>query len=39
MIRELHLADWFTLGNAVCGTGAMFSVMSKKQASLPLPRL
>jgi CDP-diacylglycerol---serine O-phosphatidyltransferase len=28
MIREFHLADWFTLGNAVCGIGALFSVMS-----------
>ncbi len=28
MIREFHLADWFTLGNAVCGTGAVFSIMS-----------
>ena len=28
MIREFHLADWFTLGNAVCGIGALFSVMT-----------
>jgi CDP-diacylglycerol--serine O-phosphatidyltransferase len=28
MIREFHLADWFTLGNAVCGTGAIFSIIS-----------
>ena len=28
MIREFHLADWFTLGNAVCGTGSMFSTMT-----------
>jgi CDP-diacylglycerol---serine O-phosphatidyltransferase len=28
MIRDFHLADWFTLGNAVCGTGAMFAAMS-----------
>ncbi|MEO8855996.1 MAG: CDP-diacylglycerol--serine O-phosphatidyltransferase [Burkholderiaceae bacterium] len=28
MIREFHLADWVTLGNAVCGTGALFSAMS-----------
>ena len=26
MIREFRIADWFTLANAVCGTGAMFSV-------------
>jgi CDP-diacylglycerol--serine O-phosphatidyltransferase len=28
MIREFHLADWFTLGNAVCGAGALFSIMT-----------
>ena len=28
MIREFHLADWFTLANAVCGTGALFSTMT-----------
>jgi len=28
MIREFHLADWFTLGNAVCGTAAIFSTIS-----------
>jgi CDP-diacylglycerol--serine O-phosphatidyltransferase len=27
MIREFHLADWFTLGNAACGTCAVFSIM------------
>ncbi len=27
MIREFHLADWFTLANAACGTGAIFAVM------------
>src|SRR3954453_4223303 len=32
MIREFHLADWFTLANAVCGTGALFSIMSYLQA-------
>lgn len=31
MIREFHLADWFTLGNAVSGIGAMFSMMSYLQ--------
>ncbi|QLI83132.1 CDP-alcohol phosphatidyltransferase family protein [Chitinibacter fontanus] len=36
MIREFHLADWFTLGNAVCGTGALFAVMSFIQLSDPL---
>lgn len=33
MIREFHLADWFTLGNAVCGTGALFAAMSFMQTS------
>jgi CDP-diacylglycerol---serine O-phosphatidyltransferase len=28
MIREFHLADWFTLGNAACGVGALFAMMS-----------
>jgi len=28
MIREFHLADWFTLGNAACGIGAVFSTMT-----------
>ena len=28
MIREFHLADWFTLANAFCGVGALFAVMT-----------
>ena len=28
MIREFQLADWFTLANAVCGAGALFSIMT-----------
>jgi CDP-diacylglycerol--serine O-phosphatidyltransferase len=32
LIREFHLADWFTLGNAVCGVGALFSVMTFLQS-------
>lgn len=32
MIREFHFADWFTLGNAVCGTGALFSCMTYLQS-------
>jgi CDP-diacylglycerol---serine O-phosphatidyltransferase len=32
MIREFHLADWFTLGNAVCGTAALFSTISYVQS-------
>jgi CDP-diacylglycerol--serine O-phosphatidyltransferase len=33
MIREFHLADWFTLANAVCGSGAIFSVMTYLEVS------
>ncbi|WP_343627811.1 CDP-diacylglycerol--serine O-phosphatidyltransferase [Roseateles sp.] len=36
MIREFHLADWFTLGNAFCGVGALFSVMTYLQTGLVL---
>jgi CDP-diacylglycerol--serine O-phosphatidyltransferase len=32
MIREFHLADWFTLGNAFAGVGALFAVMSYLQS-------
>jgi CDP-diacylglycerol--serine O-phosphatidyltransferase len=31
MIREFHLADWFTLCNAFCGVGALFSCMTYLQ--------
>ncbi len=34
MIREFHLADWFTLANAVCGVGALFSTMSYLETGL-----
>lgn len=27
MLREFQLADWFTLGNAFCGTGAVFAAL------------
>ena len=27
MLREFHLADWVTLANAFCGTGAVFAAM------------
>jgi CDP-diacylglycerol---serine O-phosphatidyltransferase len=27
LIRSFHLADWFTLANAVCGTAAIFAAM------------
>jgi CDP-diacylglycerol--serine O-phosphatidyltransferase len=28
MIREFHFADWFTLANAICGTGAVLASMT-----------
>jgi len=31
MIREFHLADWFTLGNACAGVGALFAIMAYLQ--------
>src|SRR5688572_26208162 len=31
MIREFHFADWFTLANAVCGTGAVLTSMTYLQ--------
>ncbi len=31
MIREFHLADWFTLANAACGTRALFSMLTYLQ--------
>jgi CDP-diacylglycerol--serine O-phosphatidyltransferase len=33
MIREFHLADWFTLGNAICGTAAIFSTITYVQTA------
>ncbi|NVN91243.1 MAG: CDP-alcohol phosphatidyltransferase family protein [Desulfuromonadales bacterium] len=33
LIREFQLADWFTLANAVCGTGALFSVLTYLQTT------
>ena len=33
MIREFHLADWFTLANAVCGMGALFSMLTYLQTN------
>jgi CDP-diacylglycerol---serine O-phosphatidyltransferase len=36
MIRGFHLADWFTLGNAACGMGALFAVMSHVQSQAVL---
>ena len=33
MIREFQLADWFTLANAACGTGALFSMLTFLQTT------
>ena len=35
MLREFRLADWFTLGNAFCGTGAVFAAMRFLQDGEP----
>src|SRR5687767_14788581 len=32
MIREFHVADFFTLGNAACGTGAVLYAMLYMQS-------
>jgi CDP-diacylglycerol--serine O-phosphatidyltransferase len=34
MLREFHLADWFTLANAICGTGAVFASMRYLQTEV-----
>ena len=34
MLRDFHLADWFTLANAFCGTGAVFAAMRFLQDSV-----
>ncbi len=33
MIREFHLADWFTLANGMCGVGALFASMTFLQTA------
>ena len=35
MVRDFHLADFFTLGNAACGVGAVFIAMLYLQRSEP----
>ena len=35
MIRDFHLADWFTIANAFCGMGAVLAVMAYLGGSLP----
>jgi CDP-diacylglycerol--serine O-phosphatidyltransferase len=34
IIREFHLADWFTLGNAVCGIAASFATITYVQTAI-----
>lgn len=36
MLRGFHLADFFTLGNAACGIGALFFAMLYMASQLPL---
>ena len=36
MLRGFHLADFFTLGNAACGVGAVFFAMLYMAGQLPL---
>jgi CDP-diacylglycerol---serine O-phosphatidyltransferase len=36
MLRGFHLADFFTLGNAACGVGAVFFAMLYMASRLPL---
>jgi len=33
MIREFHLADWFSLANAACGISALFAMMTFLQTA------
>ena len=35
MLRSFHLADFFTLGNAACGVGAVFFAMLYMASALP----
>ncbi len=35
MLRDFHLADFFTLGNAACGVGAVFFAMLYMQTQMP----
>ncbi|HEY4444637.1 MAG TPA: CDP-diacylglycerol--serine O-phosphatidyltransferase [Steroidobacteraceae bacterium] len=34
LIREFHLADWCTLGNAICGTAALFAILGYVQTAV-----
>jgi CDP-diacylglycerol--serine O-phosphatidyltransferase len=33
LIRQFHLADWFTLGNAICGVAALFATLTFVQTT------
>ena len=35
MLRDFHLADFFTLGNAACGVGAVLFAMLYMSSQLP----
>jgi CDP-diacylglycerol--serine O-phosphatidyltransferase len=35
MIRDFHLADWFTIANAFCGMGAVLAVMAYLTGAQP----
>lgn len=37
MIRNFHLADRFTLGNAACGAGGLFAVMIGRTLRITKP--
>ncbi len=39
LIRDFHLADWFTLGNAACGSAAVLASMSALESGSPRPLL
>ena len=39
MLRGFHLADWFTLANALCGTWAVFAAMRYLQHGDPVDLL
>lgn len=39
MIRDFCVADWFTLANAVCGTGAVLALMAALESDSTRPML
>ena len=38
MLRDFHLADFFTLGNAACGVGAVLFAMLYMSSQLLFPQ-